>query len=357
MAIADTCIKEQKEKRLQEDTDAEQTDTDTGKSDTYSLEKDLEQILNDKENKSLSKEDNIKARVNAFYSLCTKHRRQKDYNKFKTLLNDDWCKDEIGKEEIFKIMQAYYRIQETAYDFKPKDALKKWKNEIDPIYKRLPAFTQIYTETIALQCEMTNEEDTKLLDEAKELIDKAIKMREYPKFYSTRGRIFACKGDFDEGIIDVRKAITIEDSSRKDYVARLNEYQSLISRFQRQKDEKELREQAEAIKMELDKSKMDYIGILGFFSGIMALIIGTINAAGKNRSMIDSIQLLICIAGMIIISFGSLNLILVRKEDKVKKSRTYKYSEWTLIIIGIFVFLLSFGARMLYLYLKANNWI
>jgi hypothetical protein len=137
LAIADTCIEEQNEQRRNPDLDVK-------------LEKDLCDILNGHENEELNDKDIAKARVNAFYCLCTKHRRLKDYKKFKKLVDD--CKYIIGQDEIFKIMEAYYYIQETANDFNPMKALKLWKDNISATCKRLPAFTQIYTETVVLQC-------------------------------------------------------------------------------------------------------------------------------------------------------------------------------------------------------------
>ncbi|MBR2204642.1 MAG: hypothetical protein IJ914_10750 [Prevotella sp.] len=332
LAIADTCIKE-----------------DTN------LEKDLIAILQDKEN-------NIKARVNAFYSLCTKYRRLKDFIHFRELVHG--ADGEVREDVIYNIMYAYFLIQETADDFDPNKALNYWNKMIPSIYKRLPAFTQIYTETVVLQCENTDKKDTPLLDEAENLINDAIKMRKYPKFYSTLGRIFCCMGKFDDGIVEVRRAIEFEESDRKDYMSRISEYQYIISCIQRKKDEAkmkaqaeviqaQMKDQAEKIQRELEKSKTDYASILGFISGIMALIIGTIDVSRHQMSLKDSLPLLMGIAGMIIVSFGSMNLMLVRRDEK----RDNKYSDWTLIMIGGSVFVLSVIGRLLYNYLKTGKLI
>jgi len=341
LAIADICIEEQYEKKKHRHNKQEKD---------FKLEKDLYSILDDNNYKNLDKDEIVykdKARVNAFYSLCTKHRRLKEYVEFKELVHGSY--GNVNENVIFKIMKAYYFIQETANDFDPKEALRRWKDEIAPIYKRLPAFTQIYTESVALLYETSDEQESSLLKESEDLIKKAIKMRDYAKFYSTLGRIYCCKGEYDKGITEVRRAIEAEDSYREDYMSRINEYETLISRFQRKKDEKELK----GIRAEMDKSKKDYVSILGFFSAVMALIIGFINVDIGQRPIIDSLQLLMGIAGMIIMSFGSLNLMLVRKDEK----RTNKYPDWMLIVIGGFVFVLSFLARVVYKYLETNNWI
>lgn len=333
LAIADTCIEEQKAKRKNSNLGGQ-------------LEKKLKEILENQDPGNLSAEDNTKARVNAFYSLCTKHRRMKEYKAFQELTHNP--KYEVGQDEIFRIMKAYYYIQETSKDFDPRKALIYWKNDISPDYKRLPAFTQIYTETVALHCETTrekgSEENNKLLDESLQLIEAAIKERKYAKFYSTRGRIYSCKGKYDMGIMDVREAIENEDSYREDYESRLNEYQTLISRFQRKKDEKELEEEATKIRAEMDKNKTEYISILGFFSAVMALIIGSIDIIKRQAEMMDSLQLLMGVAAMIIISFGSLNMILARNDEK----NINKYPDWILLVIGGGLFILSFMVRLLY---------
>jgi tetratricopeptide (TPR) repeat protein len=242
-------------------------------------------------------------------------------------------------------------------------ALKLWKDNISATYKRLPAFTQIYTETVVLQCEMAtediSEEERELLEESKKLIGKAIIKRPYAKFYSTRGRIYCCDKNYDEGINEVRKAIEIEDSKREDYFTRINEYQSLISRFQSIKDKKALKEEAKQIREEMkkntenfqqlmDKSKIDYISILGFFSAVMALIIGSTDIIKGQITMIDSLLLLMGFAGMIVISFGCLNMLLVRKEE----TRTNKYPEWLLLVIGGGMIVASLLMKVLYYYLK-----
>ena len=336
LAIADTCIEEQNLKR--NDNNA-----------VEQLEEDLNSILKNDDSDSLSEEENVKAKVNAFYSLCTKHRRIKDFVKYRGLVNHEYDK-KVCNDVIFQIMTAYYYIQETSKDFNTKHALKCWRDKIDPVYKRLPAFTQIYTETVVLQCESTNEPKLELLNEAETLLQQAINTRNYPKFYSTRGRIYCCEGKYDDGIAEVRAAIELEDSDRKDYFARINEYQSLISRFQREKDEKELKEQANKImieiensRAEMEKSKTNYISFLGFFSGIMALIIGGINLVNVQSTIDNSLQLLMGLAGLIIISFGSLNLMLVRRDEK----SINKYSDWTLVIIGACIFVLLFIVRIL----------
>lgn len=171
-------------------------------------------------------------------------------------------------------------------------------------------------------------------------------------------------GKFDDGIVEVRRAIEFEESDRKDYMSRISEYQYIISCIQRKKDEAKMKAQAEAIQAqmkdqaekiqrELEKSKTDYASILGFISGIMALIIGTIDVSRHQMSLKDSLPLLMGIAGMIIVSFGSMNLMLVRRDEK----RDNKYSDWTLIMIGGSVFVLSVIGRLLYNYLKTGKLI
>lgn len=336
LAIANMCIEERHKKQRNPEPE-------------MMLETDLRVIMEDRD-------VDVKARVNAFYSLCTKSRRMKDFKEFRKLIDDR--EDEVGKDVIFKIMRAYYYIQETARDLDPQRALGYWKGSIPQKYKRLPAFTQIYTETVVLQCEESakderSKEEDDMLQESELLISKAIEEREYPKFYSTLGRIYCCKEEYDKGVTEVRKAITAEDSRREDYWSRLNEYQGLISRFQRKKDEKKLREDAGKIREELEKTKTNYISILGFFSAIMALIIGGINTANGARSMIESFQLLIGVAGLIIISFGSLNLMLTRKDDR----QSDKYAEWTLFVIGGGLFVVAFLVGMMYRLLETHGWI
>lgn len=72
-------------------------------------------------------------------------------------------------------------------------------------------------------------------------------------------------------------------------------------------------------------------------------LIGGINLVNVQSTIDNSLQLLMGLAGLIIISFGSLNLMLVRRDEK----SINKYSDWTLVIIGACIFVLLFVVRIL----------
>lgn len=329
LAIADTCIEEQNEHKKNPTA-------------PHYLEEDLNTILKDAAHK-----EQMEARVNAFYSLCTKYRRAKEFDTFRLLVNSDY--DEVNSDPIFTIMRAYYYIQVSAIDFDREKALGYWNNSIPKHYKRLPAFTQIYTETVVLTYELGKQKDNSKLLEAKRLLDDAIKMRKYAKFYSTRGRILCCEGQYEEAIKEVRLAIDNEDNNREDYMTRINEYEALISRFLLKLEGQDLRQQTNEIKDEMSKNKMEHIKVLGFFSAIIALIISTVNVS--NKEMVDALPMLIGLSGMIIISFGSLNMMLARKNE----GRTGKYADWALLVIGIVIFALAFVARILFKWLQTKG--
>ncbi len=329
LAIADTCIEEQNEYRKNPAA-------------IKHLEEDLIAIMKDSDHK-----EQMEARVNAFYSLCTKCRRAKEYNSFRQLVNANY--DEVNNDPIFTIMTAYYYIQVSATDFNREKALDYWENSIPKHYKRLPAFTQIYTETVVLTYELTKQEDNSRLQEAKELLNNAIKMREYAKFYSTRGRILCCEGQYEAAIKEVRRAIEKEDNNREDYMTRINEYEALISRFLLKLEAQDLRQKTNEIKAEMSNNKMEHIKVLGFFSAIMALIISTVNVS--NSEMVEALPILIGLSGMIIISFGSLNIMLARKSEEHQG----KYADWLLLAIGFSVFVLAFVARMVFKALETNG--
>lgn len=301
------------------------------------LEKDITNILGDN---NLSKA----IRLIAFYTLCTRYRRIKQFTEFDHLLLDNYCN--FKDEQIYKIQKAYYLISYPNNKSLILEAFNSWDN-IDENYKKMPAFIQIYTDTVALCFENNLFDSTKLNDQkillnAIELIQIAIKIRDYAKFYATLGRLLHCNKEYDKAISYLYKAIDKEDPKRTDYAIRISEYQLIINKSEMSiyTDNKLLeldKYKAEIAEMkdEFTKSKYDNLSFLGFFSAVISLIIGTIQTLTAT-SLVEKYQILMALAGVIIISFGSLNLIMLKRD-------TMKYS----ILTAVLMF--GFGALLIIL--------
>lgn len=227
----------------------------------------------------------------------------------------------------------------------------------------MPAFIQIYTDTIALCAEnnvkITNskEEMDMLLRDAAAKLKIAIEIRDYPKFWATLGRIEGCLQMYSKAVASMNEAITKENSARQDYAIRISEYQLTIMKIDNAKQNIRMHEMLDAmntnmltvdaqmkeidvqkkkieeLKEEISKLKYDNLTFLGFFSSIIALIIGSINTMLSQTGINEKYQLLIAITGALILSFGSLNLII--------GGAIYKKN--ALIMFGIGFFLIVFS--------------
>ncbi|MEY8461855.1 hypothetical protein [Streptococcus merionis] len=274
-------------------------------SDIPELENDLLKILEGKQVKD--------ARLSAFYILCTRYRRIKDFSKFRALI--ELYRAEFQSDPIFKILEAYYLIQPLGKNYKM--ALNSWKelNETAPNYLKKPAFTQIYAETICLCKEEGIIIPDKVIYDAIEMMETANKIRKYPKFFATLGRLKENLEipDLDGAIEDYEIAIDLEINTRTDYAIRISEYQASINKLKIDKSLKrtriEIDQKIAELRKEASKSKYNILSFLGFFSAILALIISTTQTMTSEIIFSEKLQLLLVMSGIIIITFGSLNLI------------------------------------------------
>lgn len=292
-------------------------------------------------NKSYS----IGIRIIGFYVLCTKYRRDKENSKFNNLIHDNYSV--FNNEEIYKIQKAYSLITCNTNKNQFLEAFNMWEN-IDDRYRRMPAFIQIYTETVALCFEndffdIKSISHKEILQEAIELINIGIKRRDYAKFYATLGRLQHCNNDYEIAIANINKAIDKETPDRKDYSIRIGEYQLIITKIEMSVfTEKKLKELEtyktglDEMKNELSKSKYDNLSFLGFFSAIVSLIIGTVQTT-MTSGLVEKYQLLMALAGVLIISFGSLNLLMMTTET-LKKAIT---TAGAMVAFGLLLIVLS----------------
>ncbi|MDF2587924.1 MAG: rane protein of unknown function [Anaerocolumna sp.] len=299
---------------------------------------DLTSILN---NEKQSKE----IRIIAFYTLCTRYRRIKEFTKFNNLLSDHY--KDFKDEQIYKVQKAYSLITYTNNKSQLLEAYNSWEY-IDENYKKMPAFIQIFTDTVALCFEnklfdINKPKDQEILLNAINLINIAIKNRDYAKFYATLGRLQNCNKEYDKAIVNVYKAIDKETPERSDYAIRISEYQLIITKIEisdytenklqeLEKHKEEIRE----MKDEFTKSKYDNLSFLGFFSAVISLIIGSIQTLSSTL-LVERYQILMALAGVIIVSFGSLNLLMLKKGSM-------KYSIITalsMFVLGILLITIS----------------
>lgn len=143
---------------------------------------------------------------------------------------------------------------------------------------------------------------------------------EYAKFYCTCGRVHAIRGELEEAIFNVNKAIAIEDNTRKDYSLRISQYTSYYQQFRAQQmmlaqeassvqkmseitahmkdQEEQITKRMELQEKETMAKNMEFLGL---FSGIVSFTIGSLTLA-SNFQAADAIK----IAGLIVVLLGAL---------------------------------------------------
>ena len=143
---------------------------------------------------------------------------------------------------------------------------------------------------------------------------------EYAKFYCTCGRVHAIRGELDDAIFNVNKAIALEDNTRKDYSLRISQYISYYQQFRAQQmmlaqeassvekmseitahmkdQEDEITKRMELQEKETMAKNMEFLGL---FSGIVSFTIGSLTMASNFKAS-DALK----IAGLIVVLLGAL---------------------------------------------------
>ena len=176
---------------------------------------------------------NYSDRVNysAYFALCTVCRRNLDWSEYKKLIYQ--YEERYQSKISYGHLKAMYLIE----DGFVRDAIVESKKSISG-FKDNIGFLHNFAINVAIgfEEELLNESDLKLLDEALEYAEETIiNDNSYAKFYATYGRLLAIKGNYDEAIYNLKKAIDKERSGNKDYAIRIGDYQLHLIRIKSNK--------------------------------------------------------------------------------------------------------------------------
>ncbi|WP_258756453.1 hypothetical protein [Cytobacillus firmus] len=162
------------------------------------------------------------------------------------------------------------------------------------------------------------------LQEANHIINRVIHLSpRYAKFYCTRGRILAAFGKFHEAKTAIRRAIDMEESTKKDYAIRINDYLYHLSRIQTNEfsqvfsekialTEKSFDEAKAEIDDSISKLKTENLQMLGFFTAIISFTIGSLNILG-NKNFLESALLILILSGSLVLAFVGFGLLFQSK--------------------------------------------
>jgi tetratricopeptide (TPR) repeat protein len=268
----------------------------------------------------------LKTRYSAFFTLCTIYRRNKEYTLYGHMLKDYY--NIFNKFISYNHLKAMYLVEVAQSEEEMRYAIEVANNAAEQANNN-SGFIHSYSLTVVnafeqFYMDINNIRDKEHLDKALIFINKAIDLEDdYAKFYSTRGRLKAIIGNYNEAKMQINKAIDIEDSSKDGYVLRISDYQKQllnisfkenmnklygnISTYETKVEE--LENQVSNYIKKLEEMKNRNLEFLGFFTALISFTIGSIQVL-DNQNIIDAARLIIVLGGSLLIVLGGFGLIL-----------------------------------------------
>lgn len=199
----------------------------------------------------------------SFVCLLTIHRRNKDFDLMKELIDKH---PEFKKHLSYNHMIIQYLVHsESFYDY---DELLYMAFRDAQVFTNNSGYLQAFCNAFATICECCSEEDQNRIikewyNDAYNCINIALELEpHYAKFYCTKGRILALKEKYAEAIDLINQAISKENSTRPDYALTIMNYQinkmSIQMRWQKSEFESKLRKQEEILRHILSCNNDDY---------------------------------------------------------------------------------------------------
>lgn len=298
---------------------------------------------------SMNSEQNPSILFSIFVVLSTYARRMKNISHFKEIV------DRFGERFIEyplypHILSLLYKEIGTAEAIEQavtfaKEASQKLPNQVGVLHN--------YAEAIIHAREngmMITEEE---LQDAGQIINRVIHLTpRYAKFYCTRGRILAAMGRFSEAKEAIRRAIDMEESEKKDYAIRINDYLFHLNKVQTNEfsqvfsDKIAITEKSfDVAKLEIDQSisklKSENLQMLGFFTAIISFTIGSLNILG-NRDFLESALLILILSGSLVLAFVGFGLLF---QTKIQHP-------WRTVSISLTSALVIIGSLIAYYFIK-----
>ncbi len=256
----------------------------------------------------------------AFFSLITYYRHQFDNEK----LNNLWSAynnkfTDFDSYEHLKILYILFNVQniETIkqINYYLKIAEKNMEKYLSKTGKENPGFNHALGDLYACICEQFENDPRKIKkirklweDVALKAIDNAIKIEDSAVFYCTYGRILSISGKYEKAEEQFNIAISKENSSRQDYSLRLGKYNYYKNYNQTRILAKRIQDQFDTIDS-MKNSIITNIEVVGIFSGIVSLIIGSLQIA-NNHSPVESGLLILTLMGVLVAALSTFSLLL-----------------------------------------------
>ncbi|MGD6942456.1 tetratricopeptide repeat protein [Cytobacillus gottheilii] len=278
-----------------------------------------------------------------FVLLATYARRMKNISQFKDLVEVygehfvdyplyphilSLLYKEIGTNEAIEQEMAFAR-----------EATQKLPNQVGVLHH--------YAEAVVNSREQGLAVSTQDLEEAYQTINRVVHLSpRYAKFHSTKGRVLAALGKYAEAKDAIRKAIDMEESTKKDYAIRINDYLYHLNRIQTNEftdmfsekitvTEKSLEESKVEVEESISKLKSENLQMLGFFTAIISFTIGSMNLL-ENRTFLESAFLILILSSSLVLAFVGFGFLFPVKKTN-RRSTIWVSLAAVVTIIGSFL--------------------
>ena len=326
----------------------------------------------------------------AAFGVCFIYYRRSEEKTSESYLYDKYYDYLVKKHPFIDHYYAMYLLdQDIAENY--EQILTLARNNINNIFvmknrykSEHPGVLHVFAIAVAEILEALDYNETMVVDhvdevlkEAIAVVDRAITLQDYPKFYCTKGRLLALQGHYKEGIAQIKLAIGKESSKSDDYALRLNNYHTHITRIEllihkarlkkeienskhisanmeaNQQRMREEIEHAQETSRQLKETQTKNLEYLGLFAAIISFTIGGIQIATsiQKASVVNIAGLLLVLMGAVLVVFLGFGYILHCADDplhqtverKKKKNRTLAMAfvlSASMILFGIYLCLL-----------------
>lgn len=182
-------------------------------------------------------------------------------------------------------------------------------------------------------------------------VNTAINIREnernlppYANYYCSKARLFLYQKNYPEANNMINLAISYEKTDRRDSMARLSNYHNVQLEIKTKEILNELETQVVNVKDEytevhrkMDQQQVRYIEILGFFSAIIALIMGAISISLSTKDFRAASASIMVLSGGLILGYTVLKILFS------DHSRIGKVVFSILIAVFMFIFAILVG--------------
>ena len=260
--------------------------------------------------------NSLEERREAYYVLFTFLRRQKEINE---------CLEIFGRYKMaLELSEDFFANH--LYSIALKDAgtrrhLTKSIEITEELNERQDSHAGVLNnlaESLYLLAEMDglNEPSSvQGLKKAKELIEQATGIDDYPKFHSTKANILSCLGEHESAVSEIDMAIREEDSAARDYSLRVSEYRFIKAKIEiRQVTFQTSSEFQQQVRQAMEEAQRSNLQTLSLFVAVIGFVIGGIHlaitsTATEALTASEAIQMLFALASAILMVISGFTLL------------------------------------------------